>query len=211
MSGIFRAASKVRALSGIMANLGVGFSKSSSITLLKPELSSSETTTPPISALPSMCQATSSMLEKVEHRPVTKVYPNRRGKATNKHTSPRSNGNNSYETGASIPRPDSPYRSPSASSPVGIHMFLNGFLRDDIEEDPQNIKRTDQLNRHADQASERAEVVDNDSKETTNHLKSPLKNDTKMQTPLSPVKGIKQKRYPGMLLSPAPEPKEKQV
>lgn len=150
-------------------------------------------------------QSAPASLQKVQTRPVTVVYPSKHAKGKAAQLSSRST------SAASLSRPDSPYRtfSQEVKAPVGVHRFLDGFCQKDKEEYPESIQSVQEAlptSRH-----QRASWIEADREEVNIASRPNSEKLSFHNTPLTPVKRVKQKRYPGMLLSPeqrAPARKE---
>lgn len=160
--------------------------------------------------LPKSSAAISAKREVIS-RPVTRTYPSKRGNRQKPlDFSSNRSGSMSCGNGASIPRPNSPYRVPSdirdVVDPVSVFQFLTGLGKEEGKYEVEKIDLT------AEAPSEVMNHLEGDCSSTAKKLKEPnyvsankLNNNTgnhRGKAPLSPVKVIQHKRYPGMLTSP---------
>lgn len=202
----------------VLNNITLGLSMASNITLLRSSASlhaghqeNNDSLTPPLDtparAMMDVTQnAPTSPQRVILQRPITRTYPSKRGNKQKVYTPPGNPSSTTYGKGASVSRPGSPYRTSSEArdvdTPIGINEFLNGFRGVNEEE---NTEVADDRSYELLQARKDCQGTPEklgDSKGVSSAIVNDEVRPQSIKVPLSPVNGAKQKRYPGMLLSP---------
>lgn len=144
-------------------------------------------------------------------RRVTVVYPSKRNKAAQHDKSAPKLQKRSSLSG--LPRPSSPYRKSIEASveQISVSHFLDNLLdsdvEDEIEEEKASVWRGALKGRPEVTSREGGPTADPDA---TRPFVTSTSTSTATQAykiPLTPSKLVKQKRYPGMIVSPEPPEK----